>query len=75
MTASIKFFKGVMKMPVHWRLWVMLLVLANFVAPLFYIGRLEAQVVFVVFLPTAILMTALTAYAGFTRLLGLGHIL
>jgi hypothetical protein len=64
-----------MKMPVHWRLWVMLLVLANFVAPLFYIGRLEAQVVFVVFLPTAILMTALTAYAGFTRLLGLGHIL
>jgi hypothetical protein len=75
MNAFIKFLKGVMKMPVHWRLWLVLAIALNLVVPLFFLGRLEAQVVFGVFLPTAMLMTVLTAYTGFTRLLGLGHIL
>ena len=73
--AFIKFNKGMMKMPVHWRLWVMGLVAFNMVAPLFFIDRVEAQIVLGVFLASGLLMTALTARTGFTRVLGLGHFL
>ncbi len=70
----IRFHKGVMKMPVQWRLWVMLLVFVNLVVPLLYLNRLEAQVVVVALFLSVIMMTLLTAYGGFTRLLGLGHV-
>jgi len=73
--AMLKFNKGLMKMPIQWRLWVMLLALVNLVVPLFFIDSSEAQVVVVVFLIGALLMTILTALTGFSRLLGLGHIL
>jgi len=73
--AMLKFNKGLMKMPIPWRLWVMLLALVNLVVPLFFIDSSEAQVVVVVFLIGALLMTILTALTGFSRLLGLGHIL
>ena len=75
MRAFIKFNKGVMKMPVHWRLWIMGLVVFNLVVPLFFIDRIEAQIVLGVFLASGLLMTALTARTGFTRVLGLGHVL
>ena len=75
MRAFIKFNKGIMKMPIQWRLWLMLLMVVNLVVPLFYLNRLEAQVVLAVILASAMLMTMLTASSGFTRLLGLGHIL
>ena len=75
MRAFIKFYKGMMKMPAHWRLWLMMLMIVNLIMPLFFLDRLEAQVVLGVFLASGILMTILTALGGFTRLLGLGHIL
>jgi hypothetical protein len=75
MNAFIKLNKGLMQMPVPWRTWVMLLVLANLVVPLFYLSRLEAQVVLGVAFISLILMTVITAYVGYTRLLGLGHVL
>ncbi len=75
MNAFIKLNAGIMKMPPHWRLWLLVLVVANFVVPLFFLGRLEAQVVAGVALANLAVMTLLTALAGFTRLLGLGHIL
>ena len=75
MNAFIKFNKGVMNQPIHLRLWVMALVMVNLVAPLFFLNHLEARVVVGVFLAGAVLMTVLTAWSGFTRLLGLGHIL
>ncbi len=74
MHAFIKFNKGMMKMPIHWRLWLALLVVVNFVIPLFFLNRLEAQVVAGTLIASVILMTGLTALSGFTRLLGLGHI-
>jgi hypothetical protein len=64
-----------MKMPLPWRLWLVLLVTGNLLVPLLYLARLEAQVVIVTFFTGGILMTVITHYAGFTRLLGLGHIL
>ena len=75
MRTFINFNKGMMKMPVHWRLWLMLLVTLNVVVPLFYLNRLEAQVVVGAILLSMLLMTILTGLSGFTRLLGLGHIL
>jgi len=62
-------------MPFYARLWVMLLVIANFIIPLFYLDGLEAKVILATFLVSAFMMTVLTALSGFSRLLGLGHFL
>ncbi len=75
MRAFIKFNKGMMKMPLPWQLWLMLLVTVNLVITLFYIDRMEDQVVVGVLLEGLVLFSILTARVGFTRLLGLGHIL
>ena len=75
MHAFIKFNKGLMKMPIHWQLWLALLVISNGVIPLFFLNSLEAQVVVLTLIASMVLMTVITAFSGFTRLLGLGHIL
>lgn len=75
MKAFIKLNRGVLKMPVGWQLWLMLLVTANLAASLFFLYRLEAQVVLGTMLASMTLMTLLTSRFGFTRILGLGHIL
>ena len=72
--AFVKFNKGVMRMPVQWQLWQMLLVVANLIVPILFLDRLESQMVLVAIVVAAGLMTLLTALTGFTRLLGLGHI-
>ncbi len=74
MNAFIKFNKGLMLMPSQWRIWLMLLVGANMIWPVFFLGRLEAQVALGTMMVSMMLMTALTHFFGFTRLLGLGHI-
>ena len=75
MRAFIKFNKGIMRMPLHWQLWLLLLITANLIVPLFFLARLEARVVVGTLFGSMILMTLITGYSGFTRLLGLGHIL
>ena len=75
MKAFLKFNKGVMKMPVHWQVWMMVLVGANMIVPIFFLNRLEAQITLASFLVSMVLMTVLTARFGFTRIVGLGHIL
>ena len=63
-------------MPLGWKLWLILLVSFNLVVPLtFFIDRLEAQIVVASMLVSVVLMTILTALSGFSRLVGLGHIL
>ena len=74
MRAFIKFNKGMMRMPFHWQLWLLLLVVVNVVIPLFLVNRLEAQVVLGTMVVNMMLMTLLTGLTGFSRLLGLGHI-
>jgi hypothetical protein len=74
MNAFIKFNKGILKMPIYVRLWLILLIAINMVAPLFFLDRVEAWAVIAASLVSMMLMTILTAYTGFTRLLGLGHI-
>jgi hypothetical protein len=75
MRAFIKFNQGVLKMPIQWLVWLALLVTVNLVIPLFYLSYLEAQVVAATMVASMVLMTILTGLSGFTRLLGLGHIL
>ncbi len=62
-------------MPVLWQVWLAVLVATNLVVPMFFLQRLEAQVVLGTFLASFALMTFLTGRFGFTRIVGLGHIL
>ncbi len=73
--AFIKFNKGMLKMPVHWQLWLFLLITANLLIPLFFLARIEAQLVVAAFAAGVMLTTVLTGRYGFTRILGLGHLL
>jgi hypothetical protein len=75
LTGFIKFNKGILRSSVLIKLWLMILAGANLLGPLFFLSRLEAQVVIGTFMLSGCLMTVLTARFGFTRLLGLGHVL
>ncbi len=74
MNAFIKFNKGLMNQSLLVRFWVGLMVIFNMVIPLFFLDRLEAQVVLAGLMASMVIMTLITATTGFTRLLGLGHI-
>ncbi len=73
MNSFLRFNKGMMRMPFYWQPWLLLLVTVNVAIPLFFVGRLEAQLVLGTMVINVILMTLLTGLAGFSRLLGLGH--
>ena len=73
--AFITFNLGMLRMPAGVKVWLLGLIAANMVVPMFFISTREAQVVILAMLASVMLMTALTAQSGFTRLLGLGHIL
>ena len=68
-----EFLRGLRKMPLYAQLWVALLVIANGIVPLFFLGRIEADVTLIIFLANAALMMVLTKEFGFTRILGAGH--
>ena len=59
-------------MPVHWLLW---LAVFNLVVPLSFLDRLAPRIVVGMFLASGLLMWALLARTGFSRVLGLGHVL
>ncbi len=69
----IDFFRAMLLLPKPWVVWVGLLIAANLVAPLFFIGSLEAKVVVVAIMVGAITQMAIFRAKGFVRLLGLGH--
>ncbi len=74
MRSFIRFNRGLLGMPLYLQLWVGLLIGANIVAPLFFLGRVEAQVTLAAGLVGMALMSALTGRFGFSRIVGLGHI-
>ncbi len=69
----MRFNKAILTMPMPWPIWTGLLILANLVSPLFFLGTLEATVVLLGFAASATLILTLFARFGFVRLLGLGH--
>ena len=75
MKGFIKFNKGVLRMSWPVKIWLLVLVASNAVVPLFFLQRVEAQAVFAAMMIGGTLMSLLTARFGFTRILGLGHIL
>ena len=74
MNAFLKLNKSMMRMPLGWRLWLGFLITLNVVVPSAYLGRPEAQLTIAAVILSFVLMTILTHFKGFTRLLGLGHI-
>ena len=77
MRAFLKLNLGMLRMPVYVRLWLIPLVAANMIIPLFFLGHLEAQVVLSATVASLMLMTVLTGISGFystsrsgSRLLG-----
>lgn len=71
----IGFNRCLLRMPLPWVVWVMMLMLANMIGPLFFLDRLEGRVVLIVFLISVCLLIVLYAFQGFTRILGAGHVL
>lgn len=74
MNAFIKLNRGILALPVGWQLWMVALVGANVVAPLFFLPRTEALLVLGSTMLSLSLMTWLTGRFGFSRILGLGHV-
>ena len=71
--AFVRYHRGLGRMPVRWKPWLISLLAANMIVPLFYITRLEAKVVLGVALLGGATFVVLTAFTGFSRLLGLAH--
>ena len=74
MNAFIRFNRGLLRLPIGVRLWMLLLVSANLILPVIYFQQSEARIVLLTFLAGFLLMVLITGTSGFTRLLGLGHI-
>ncbi len=74
MNALIKFNRGILRLPIGVRLWMLLLVSANLILPVVYFQQSEARIVLLNFLASFLLMVLITGTSGFTRLVGLGHI-
>ena len=75
MRGFIRFNRGVLKLPLWVQAFMILLVGANMVSPLFFWAHFEAKVVFGVFMASFGTMVLLTSIFGFVRLLGISHIL
>ncbi len=54
--------------------WLGVLLAVNFVVPLVFVGRLEAQVVLFAGMAGALVQMLLFRAKGFVRLLGIGHV-
>ena len=72
--AFIRFNQGVLAMRPQWKIWLLVLISANLITPLFFVERMEAQATIGALLTSIVLMTALTARFGYSRILGLGHL-
>ncbi len=75
MKTSIDFFRHLLHMPPPWLGWLMLLMAANLLAPLFFLHTLEARLTLGCIMAGALIQILLFARLGFVRLLGLGHTL
>ena len=75
MKVIIGFNEGIMSMAKPWQIWLVFLVATNMIAPIFFIGTLEAKVVLSAVLISLGIMLMLFSKLGYVRLLGIGHIL
>lgn len=66
--------KSMLKIPLPWQLWLVLLVVTNFVTPLFFLSTPEAQATLGAFFLSLFTMTGIHRRLGYVRLLSAGHI-
>ena len=74
MKSMMKLMRTMMIMPIHWQVWLGVLVTANMVVPFLFIHTLEAQVVLAAMIVGLVIMSVIFSAKGFVRLLGIGHI-
>jgi hypothetical protein len=72
--AVAAFLGGIGRLAWPWWLWIALLGVVNMVAPLFFLGSLEARVVLAAMLVGATVQLLIASRLGYVRLLGIGHI-
>ncbi len=72
MRHPLRFFMELMEQPVWVSLWVLFLMLVN-MASLAFWQEAVAQLIFMNFFASAMLMMGLYARYGFSKILGLGH--
>jgi len=73
--AFTTFMGGLMAFPWGWKLWVGLMAAANMLAPLYFWEMTAARVTLATFFVSFGLGIGLAGFVGFTRLMGLMHIL
>lgn len=72
--AVVRYHRGLRMTRAAWKPWLISLLVANMIVPLFWMNRLEAQIVFGVALLNYLTFILLTGISGFSRLLGLAHV-
>jgi hypothetical protein len=60
---------------IGWRIWFWILILVNFIAPLFFLGKVEARVMLGAYVVAGVIVAALHRLFGWVRLLGACHFL
>ena len=75
MRSLIKFNQGLLRYPLGVKVWMLVLIVANLLVPLFFLPRIAAVVVIATFFAGFGLMVWISKVSGFTRLIGLGHVL
>jgi len=74
MKNPLHFFTDLLKRPAYEIIWVFYMMMINLVAIYFW-NELIAKVIVIVFIISSMLMMGLYSTFGFTKILGLGHIL
>jgi len=66
---------GIFSLANGWKFWLFLLITVNFFIPVYFYTYIEAQVTLIAFFAGGMIGVVLVQIQGFTRLLGLMHIL
>ena len=72
MTVPFEFMRTMFVNGVGLAVWIVLLLVANMVIPLFFISTIEGQLVLIAAMAGALSQMAIFASKGFVRLLGIG---
>lgn len=65
--------KDARKFSYGWRIWFWVLILVNFVAPLFFLQHASASLVLISYVIAGVVIVVLHRRLGWVRLLGAGH--
>jgi len=70
----VRYHRGLARLPLSWKPWLLVLLTLNMIVPLFLYDRTEAQVVFGTAILGGATFSLLTGLFGFTRIIWAAHI-